>query len=402
MNPVQTLASIAVFLILPTVARAQPPGFDPATIFDEVWERVDRDFYDPDFNGVDLQAAKIQFRPLAMAAKNSNEFTEVINQMLATLNASHTACFDSADPRRFQLLGIFDFLADDNQLELLEYEGIGIDTELIDSRVYVRSVYDGFPASTAGIVFGDEIVSVAGRDYHGPDAFKGHAGELVNVGIRRTGGEAIINVEVAVQKINGRTMFETALQSSARVIEHNGHSIGYVHVWCYAGIKYHELLKSLVLFGKLGQCDSLIVDLRDGWGGASLEYLNLFQAPVVTIETRSRDGSKNNFTGVWGKPVVLLVNRRSTSGKELFAYGFKKLKLGEIVGETTAGAVLAGQPVLLSNGDLLYLAVTDIHVDGHRLEGIGVTPTIPVERPIPYAAGADPQLEKAVEILGGD
>jgi carboxyl-terminal processing protease len=106
-----------------------------------------------------------------------------------------------------------------------------------------------------------------------------------------------------------------------------------------------------------------------------------------------------NFSGVWGKPVVLLVNRRSTSGKEMFTYGFKKLKLGEVVGETTAGAVVAGRGFLLSNSDVLYLAVSDLEVDGQRLEGRGVEPTVHVERPLPYAAGADPQLERALEIL---
>ena len=34
-----------------------------------------------------------------------------------------------------------------------------------------------------------------------------------------------------------------------------------------------------------------------------------------------------------------------------------------------------------------------------RLEGVGVTPTIEVPFPLEYAAGNDPQIDKAVEVL---
>ncbi|HET6223582.1 MAG TPA: hypothetical protein VFE11_15520, partial [Dongiaceae bacterium] len=72
---------------------------------------------------------------------------------------------------------------------------------------------------------------------------------------------------------------------------------------------------------------------------------------------------------------------------------------GEVIGTRTAGALLAGRAFLLSDGSLLLLAVSDVSVDGERLEGRGVEPTIDVPFDIPYAAGRDPQLDKAVEAL---
>ena len=101
-------------------------------------------------------------------------------------------------------------------------------------------------------------------------------------------------------------------------------------------------------------------------GVANLDYVNLFRPALVQIESRSRNQPPQSFSGVWGKPVALLVNQRTTSGKELFAYAFQKLLLGKVVGETTAGAVLAGRCFLLQNGDVLYLAVADLKVDGRR------------------------------------
>jgi carboxyl-terminal processing protease len=101
----------------------------------------------------------------------------------------------------------------------------------------------------------------------------------------------------------------------------------------------------------------------------------------------------------WRKPVVMLVNNGSRSGKEILAYGFQKYKLGKVIGTKTAGAVVGGSPFLLKDGNLLYLAVIDVLVDGERLEGKGVIPDIEVPFPLEYAQGKDPQLEKAVEVL---
>ena len=78
---------------------------------------------------------------------------------------------------------------------------------------------------------------------------------------------------------------------------------------------------------------------------------------------------------------------------------FKKCHHGELLGMPTPRSVLAATAFLMGNGDLLFLAVEDMLVDGQRLEGIGVTPTIEVPFDLLYAAGRDPQLERAVQVL---
>lgn len=57
--------------------------------------------------------------------------------------------------------------------------------------------------------------------------------------------------------------------------------------------------------------------------------------------------------------------------------------------------MLSGRLNVLADGSLLYLAVADALIDGRRLEGIGVPPDIEVPFDVRYAAGADPQLERA-------
>jgi carboxyl-terminal processing protease len=193
-------------------------------------------------------------------------------------------------------------------------------------------------------------------------------------------------------------MFLEGMRASARIFQANGRRIGYVHVWSYAGYAYQAELERLLSEGVLKDADALIWDLRDGWGGAVPEYLDLFNIRAPTMQVTDRSGGHEFQNIKWRKPVAMLVNGGTRSGKEVLAYGFKKYRLGEVIGTRTEGAVLAATAFLIGRG-LLLLAVEDVQVDGVRLEGVGVTPTIEVQE-IPVAGGGtDPQLNRAVALL---
>jgi carboxyl-terminal processing protease len=144
----------------------------------------------------------------------------------------------------------------------------------------------------------------------------------------------------------------------------------------------------------------LIWDLRDGWGGAISEYLDLFNTRAPTMQTIDRNGAGEFENIKWRKPVAMLINGGTRSGKEILAYGFKKYHLGEVIGTRTEGAVLAATAFLIGNG-LLLLAVRDVLIDSVRLEGVGVTPTIEVQASLPSADKGDAQLDKAIAVLSG-
>src|SRR3954453_12433165 len=107
--------------------------------------------------------------------------------------------------------------------------------------------------------------------------------------------------------------------------------------------------------------------------------------PVMTVTDRNGGQDIVNFR--WRKPVALLVNAGTRSGKEVLTFGFKKYGFGEVIGERTAGALLAARAFLLSDASLMIVAVDDVTVDGDRLEGRGVDPTIRIPFDLPYAAG---------------
>src|SRR5260370_7041698 len=142
-------------------------------------------------------------------------------------------------------------------------------------------------------------------------------------------------------------MFLRGLESSARVIESNGRRIGYVHVWCYAGHIYQRALEHLLSQGALKDADALIWDLRDGWGGAQPEYLDLFNARAPTIQVTDQSGTTAFVNVKWRKPVAMLINGGTRRGKEVLAYGLKKYRLGELIRTRTEGAGLPPPPFLV-------------------------------------------------------
>src|SRR5260370_23104805 len=104
-------------------------------------------------------------------------------------------------------------------------------------------------------------------------------------------------------------------------------------------------------------------DLRDGWGGAQPEYLDLFNGRAPTMQVTDQSGTTAFVNVKWRKPVAMLINGGTRSGKEVLAYGFKKHRLGELIGTRTEGAVLAAPPFLIGNR-LPLPAGRDLQVHG--------------------------------------
>jgi C-terminal processing protease CtpA/Prc len=388
---------------LPAQART---GQHDTQVFDEAWRIVRDKFYDRNLKGLDWQAAGDRHRSEYENAKTDAERSAAINAMLAELGASHTHHYTRDETAYYELVDIFSyklrrdipkFFAD----KTVSYSGIGIFTKLIDGKTFVSAVFPGLPADKAGLLLGDEIVSADGAPFEPVASFRNRSGKTVALKVRRVEHGPLIDVSVEPKQIEPDDTFAAALKDSARIVHSNGRRIGYVRVWSYADNEYQNVLEEVLSDGKLKDADALVWDLRGGWGGAQPHYLNVFNPYGPTMTLTGRNGEAHVVNYRWRKPVALLIDNGTRSGKEVLAYGFKKNGYGPVVGERSAGALLAATAFLLSDGSLLILAVEDASVEGERLEGKGVEPTIPVPFDIRYAAGKDPQLDKAVELLAG-
>ena len=405
---IAALASILILLLLlssPLWAQTKPQ----AKIFEQAWQTVNDNFYDPKFNGVNWQAIREKYQPQAAQAQSNQQIAVAINQMLSQLRTSHTHFYTQDEPAYYQLLGIFQPGNKDFQQQItkffpkgkVEYSGIGAFTKNINGKTFVSAILDGSPAAEAGLKVGDCLLGVDGSPYQPIQSFVGKAGQKVTLLIQRSPNpNTQIEIAIAPQMLDATTMFLDAQQASTQVIERQGKKIGYVHIWSYAGDQYQQQLEEDLIYGRLKDADGLVLDLREGWGGASPNYLNIFTAKGPSVTSVLRNGKRNTINYQWKKPVVMIVNEGSRSGKEILAFGFQKYNIGPVVGAKTAGAVVGGRPFLMQNGSLLYLAVADVFVDGNqRLEGKGVTPDINVPFSLEYAQGADPQKERAIEVV---
>lgn len=394
-----------IFILRKNNTTTQPKSFNWEERFEEIWQICNENFYDPSFKGINWTNIKYQYLPLIKKARSEDEFALLINKMLSELNTSHTHFYSKNDKEYFELMDLFQEVYSQEIEKFfpnksITYPDIGIFTKEIGNKVFIKGILEGSVAYKAKLLVGDQIISVDGERYHPIKSFLNKVGQKVTIKIqRRKDPNSQKNIKLIPVMVSPNKRFLEATKTSARIIKKSHYKIGYIHMWSFAGEEYYELLKEEIAVGKFSKADALIIDLRDGWGGANPDYLNLFNRNIPIITFISRDKTKSIYDTQWRKPVVFLINEGTRSGKEILAYGVKKYNIGKLIGMRTAGAVCGGQPFILSDGSLLYLAVSDSLVNGIRLEGIGVEPDIEVPFPLEYSKGKDPQIEKAIDIL---
>ena len=386
-----------------TLSAADP--FDGLVKFDRIWQTVDQHFYDADFNGVDWEKARQEFAPHAEACHDLEQLAQVANRMLASLRTSHTRFYTRDDVEYYFLASLFqrtyppELVAELFYGGEVRYVGIGLLTKKLNNGFRVVGVLDGGPAATAGLRRGQVVLTANGMAFHPLRSFAGRAGESVELLIREGSDGVTRALTVIPEWIAPQKMMMEALEASLRVIQREEHRIAYAHMWSYAGAALHERLRQEIAEGTFHDADALVLDLRDGWGGASPEYINLFNHQVPQLSYFNREQAGVTMGAQWRKPVALLVNERTRSGKELLAHAFRAHEIGPVVGMRTSGAVTAGRFFLFEDGTGLYLAVRGIEVDGEVLEGQGVAPTHPVPWPLDRDPTTDPQLERATQLL---
>lgn len=402
-------AGIAAILILIAGAMAGQAAEPPKSghrVFDRAVELVQKNFHDPSALDRFGEAVRREVRdpkaPLSATSPDAR-VDAAIGAIIASLQASHTGHFRPDSIDYFELADVFRFAIRDDVRRLfppdgdVRYPGIGMVARQGNGLWFVTDVYDGSPAARAGILTGDEVVSVDGAPYREIASFRDKVGKSVEVKLRRRPDAEPMTVKVQVESLRPLPMFEKAIADSAAVVERDGRKIGYIRVWTLAARNSMGAVAEALAEGKLKDADGLVLDLRGRWGGGSSDAAEMFVGDTPPFRLIDRDGETTLANVRWNKPVVAIIDEGSRSGLEVFAYALKVNDI-PLVGTRTAGALLAGRAYLLPDDSMLEIAVSDAIIgDDVRLEGSGVQPDVPVPFSLPYAAGADPQREAAIE-----
>jgi carboxyl-terminal processing protease len=372
--------------------KPEPDEFNPAECFDRVWGIINEEFWDPNFNGVDWEDARKRYRPKAVAAEDHESFAEIVNEMLAELKTSHTRYYTKWDPGYYIIQVIFG-------KPDVHRSGIGVVTKKIEGHHYVIAVLHSSPAEKAGILFGDRLVEADGRPFHPIHSFFNKTGQEIELIIQRGPLESTRKrLTITPIDMQERDRLGDDSYASLETIEYKEHLFAYVRLWWLRGMEMKNTLEYGIY--RANETEGIIIDIRDGYGGdMGYEFIAPFLQYGLGEVTVESTGRKETFKSVAGcdKPVVVLINGGSRSGKEVLAYLFKKTTRGVLVGERTAGFVVGGRKKEISSDSFLFYGACDMLIDGKRLEGVGVEPDIEVAFDIRFAAGEDIQLQRAKE-----
>jgi tricorn protease len=372
-------------------------------IFNEAW-RVQRDyFYDPNMHGVDWAAVKKRYELLLPYVVDRADLNYVIGEMIAELNASHTYVHggDVESPEKISvgLLGCDFELDTANSTYRIKkiYEGARWDAE-------VRS-----PLRQPGIDVkeGDYLLAVNGRPLDTSEdpwsAFQGLAGEVVTLAISPSPNPAEAN-DLIVEPIESEFRLRNLAwieENRRKVEEATGGMVGYVYVPDTSRNGQSELVRQFV---PQRTKQGLIVDERFNSGGQIPDrFVELLNRPIYNYWAR-RDHIhwQTPFVAHTG-PKVMLINSWSGSGGDAFPYYFRKAGLGPLVGTRTWGGLIGitGNPRPIDGGFISAPAFGFWNTEGNwEVEGYGVEPDCEIENaPHEMAAGRDPQLEKAIELI---
>ena len=159
--------------------------------------------------------------------------------------------------------------------------------------------------------------------------------------------------------------------------------------FAWTGAKSAAALDNAVRF--LAEGDAIVIDLRYNGGGSPKAIQYLFShfvpadKPLMTFYFGGGKAPEHNPSlaklpagRLLGKPLYILTSNRSISAAEAFAALVKDYKVGEIVGESTAGAAYRNTFFPIAGKYLLSVSVARGEVGPSKLdwEGTGIAPTI--------------------------
>ena len=134
--------------------------------------------------------------------------------------------------------------------------------------------------------------------------------------------------------------------------------------------------------------DALIIDMRGkigGTGTTAARYLDLIDPRGPRVRSRNKRDSTQASVSLRGR-TALLIDHHTRSTAELFVHSYRRERQGMLIGTPTAGAVSAASAFAMPGGNLLYLAVMGLEVDGEILKG-------QVSRPITDTATPSPNCD---------
>jgi len=325
---------------------------------------------------------------------------------IALMRGAISGMMDALGDQHSSYMNPKDF-ADANSSLSGEYEGIGAFVDTTTEYLTITSPIPGSPAERAGLLPGDQIVAIDGKDMTGINAevvrtkVLGPANTVVHLTVLRDGEEGLLEFDVTREKI-------TMKSSTGKMLEDD---IAYVQITTFGDKTTPELLatlKELMVQNPKG----IILDLRNNGGGyltTSVEVTSQFIDNGVVLYEQYGDGTRTTYDVLPDGmatdtkiPMVVLINEGSASASEIVAGALQDSGRAKLVGVTSygKGSVQNWIPLSGDNGAVRITIAKWLTPNENTIHEIGLTPDVVAERTEEdFKASLDPQLDKAVEVL---
>ncbi len=254
-----------------------------------------------------------------------------------------------------------------------DFDGIGIEFQIVNDTLTVVSAISGGPSEALGIMPGDRIIKIDEKPVIGisnddvRNKLRGKAGTEVKVTIIRSGLNKPIEYIITRDKIPLYSV-DTHFMIDDKT--------GYVSVSRFAETTYDELLESLNDLDKQGM-KQLVLDLRGNPGGylnQAVKISDLFindKKKIVYTEGRRKEFDEEYFASNPSKfeniPLIILINRGSASASEIVSGAVQDWDRGLIVGETSFGKGLVQRQFELPDNSALRLTISKYYTPSGRL-----------------------------------
>ncbi|MDB4892043.1 MAG: peptidase [Gemmatimonadetes bacterium] len=370
-------------------------------VFNQAWEFLNDNFYDPDFHGVDWSAVHASYAPRIAGARTPDEMRRVLSLMIGELNASH--------------MGIGVPAPTGAPTAATGRLGLEFDRAVYEQRGLLKVttvVPNAAAALSEGVRVGDYVLAIDGapitRDMSLDSLLAFKVGKRVSMRVSAEQGGANAR-DIAIRPRS--TAFEKQMlyrawieERRALVTKLSGGRLGYVHMLDMGANALTQL--NLDLDAEMHEKDGVVFDVRNNNGGfmngyaldvlARKPYVDMVRRGVPSVSGRPVLGQR-----ALEKPTILLTSQATLSDGENFTEGYRTMKLGTVVGEPTAmWDVYTGTGVMVDGTTVRLPFMRNAQLDASALERAARQVDIPVDRPMGESYTArDAQLERAVTEL---
>ncbi len=243
------------------------------------------------------------------------------------------------------------------------FQGIGVEFQLLNDTVNVMNVMEGGPSARAGLQIGDKLLSVndstgiAGRNLK-PDAIRKllRGAMNTNVKVQLLRGSAVKNVMIT------RGVIPVPSVDVVYMIEPG---TGFIRINKFGERTYEEFMQGLEKLQKQGM-KQLILDLRGNGGGLMKEATDIadefLSGDKLIVYTEGSHVPRYEYRckrdGLFetGK-LVVLIDETSASASEVLSGALQDWDRATIVGRRSFGKGLVQQQFQLSDGSAVRLTI---------------------------------------------